>query len=304
LQKNEKELASTHPISPSSLPNYVKGLDGELRSGSPEGITEVDTLGFMDAGAELNIPYYPLFRRNVDCIIALDASADSHDLWFTKAEAYAKRRGLSTWPQGARWPAEILAGVYESTIGEDVVEATTKPTRTSEQAEEAANRELAEEQEEEVIEQATKQVEAEDRGMPDNKPRSDQGSKENIPSISSPGARGSIPHSSAYVWIGSSTDTNGTASHIEELDEEELASRDGLGIVYMPLIPNEQVPGFNPADIGTFRFELTPEETENLLTISKSNFLAGEEKIVKVLKAMWLRKKKAREQASKSQCQR
>lgn len=27
--------------------------------------------------AELNIPYYPLLRRNVDCIIALDASADS-----------------------------------------------------------------------------------------------------------------------------------------------------------------------------------------------------------------------------------
>ena len=27
--------------------------------------------------AELNLPYYPFLRRNVDCIIALDASADS-----------------------------------------------------------------------------------------------------------------------------------------------------------------------------------------------------------------------------------
>ena len=55
--------------------------------------------------AELNIPYYPFLRRNVDCIIALDASADSQvrgyaahrdlhvltdrspqDLWFTRAE--------------------------------------------------------------------------------------------------------------------------------------------------------------------------------------------------------------------------
>ena len=27
--------------------------------------------------AELNLPYYPLLRRSVDCIIALDASADS-----------------------------------------------------------------------------------------------------------------------------------------------------------------------------------------------------------------------------------
>ena len=38
--------------------------------------------------AELNIPYYPLLRRDVDCIIALDASADSQDLWFTKAEGW------------------------------------------------------------------------------------------------------------------------------------------------------------------------------------------------------------------------
>lgn len=40
----------------------------------------------MRSLAELNIPYYPLLRRDIDCIIALDASADSQDLWFTKAE--------------------------------------------------------------------------------------------------------------------------------------------------------------------------------------------------------------------------
>jgi phospholipase A2 len=37
----------------------------------------LDSRGIQDAGAELNIPYYPLLRREVDCIIALDASADS-----------------------------------------------------------------------------------------------------------------------------------------------------------------------------------------------------------------------------------
>ena len=41
---------------------------------------------FTRFSAELNIPYYPLLRRKVDCIIALDASADSQDLWFTRAE--------------------------------------------------------------------------------------------------------------------------------------------------------------------------------------------------------------------------
>jgi len=47
--------------------------------------------------AELNIPYYPLLRRNVDCIIALDASADSQDLWFTRAEGETKSTGSETY---------------------------------------------------------------------------------------------------------------------------------------------------------------------------------------------------------------
>lgn len=100
-----------HPVLPDQLPNFLRGLDGQLRAGSPPDITDRETLGFLvrirlvniesafnfdiDSRmpevryyffshhtayallAELNIPYYPLLRRNVDCIIALDASADS-----------------------------------------------------------------------------------------------------------------------------------------------------------------------------------------------------------------------------------
>lgn len=36
-----------HPIVPNGLPNYLKGLQGELRSGTPGHLTELDTLGFM-----------------------------------------------------------------------------------------------------------------------------------------------------------------------------------------------------------------------------------------------------------------
>ena len=36
-----------HAISPNPLPNYVKGMDGQLRTGSPSGVTEPDSLGFM-----------------------------------------------------------------------------------------------------------------------------------------------------------------------------------------------------------------------------------------------------------------
>lgn len=72
-----QDLALLHPFPPAELPNPLKGLSGDLRPGSPEGISENDTLGLMDGGAELNIPYVPLYRRGCDVIIALDASADS-----------------------------------------------------------------------------------------------------------------------------------------------------------------------------------------------------------------------------------
>ncbi|CAE6517944.1 unnamed protein product [Rhizoctonia solani] len=92
LVENEKEFDVIHPVPPTGLPNFVKGLEDQLRYGSPDAITEAETLRFMDAGAELNIPYYPLLRRGVDCIIALDASADSQDLWFTRAEGKLLRK--------------------------------------------------------------------------------------------------------------------------------------------------------------------------------------------------------------------
>lgn len=47
IEENETEFDALHAIVPNALPNYVKGLDGQLRAGSPSQITEPDTLGFM-----------------------------------------------------------------------------------------------------------------------------------------------------------------------------------------------------------------------------------------------------------------
>lgn len=47
VKENENEMDALHAIVPNALPNYVKGLDGQLRTGSPPQITEPDTLGFM-----------------------------------------------------------------------------------------------------------------------------------------------------------------------------------------------------------------------------------------------------------------
>ena len=50
----------------------------------------------VPALAELNIPYYPLLRREVDCIIALDASADSQ----VRSSYHATDSNLRSFPLG------------------------------------------------------------------------------------------------------------------------------------------------------------------------------------------------------------
>ncbi|KAG8892343.1 hypothetical protein FRB99_002794, partial [Tulasnella sp. 403] len=249
------------------IPNFVRGLQGHLREGSPEGVEEPATIGLMDAGAELNIPYYPLLRRNVDCIIALDASADSQDLWFTKAEAYAIRKGLRQWPKGAKWPKEILTHGHVRAS-----ETSIPPTATAK---------LAEAAETEVAEQAERESDRNEKVLPD------------VTSVDTG------PPPSTYVWIGSSKTDHGTSSTpIDVFDEEALASRDGIGIVYMPILPNDKaVPGIDPYDISTWKFEMSEEESGKLMDLAEYNFISGVPKIKVILKAMWLRKMRARKEA-------
>ena len=71
------------------------------------------------------------------------------------------------------------------------------------------------------------------------------------------------------IWIGSSKDDS-TRSHVPgELNEEELAERDGIGIVYMPLVPNKEVTQLHPMDISTWRREMTEEEVQELLNLAQ-----------------------------------
>ncbi|KAG8842230.1 hypothetical protein FRB91_004298, partial [Serendipita sp. 411] len=253
---------------------------------------------------ELNIPYYPLLRRDVDCIIALDASADSQDLWFTRAEEYATRRGISTWPKGARWPVELNAQQSSTpspsaSTGGDGGQNDTDP-----------NRRLAESQESQVKEQTERQKERESRPIPDRPNTSQAEITPTLPHETVDEPRGTPDSMSnegdgvdqrslqaCSIWIGSSKSSEADQSRFEDLTEEELAERDGIGIVYMPLIPNEKVaPGWDPSGISTWRREMDPEETQRLLDVAKANMLEGDEKIRKLLKAMWIRKRRAREE--------
>jgi phospholipase A2 len=59
LVENEKEFDVIHPVPPTALPNFVKGLEGQLRYGSPEGITEAETLRFIVSMTSCIGNYYP-----------------------------------------------------------------------------------------------------------------------------------------------------------------------------------------------------------------------------------------------------
>ncbi|KIM27647.1 hypothetical protein M408DRAFT_329861 [Serendipita vermifera MAFF 305830] len=304
IQENQEDFGAIHPVVPNELPNFVKGMDGQLREGSPKDITSRDMLGFMLA--ELNIPYYPLLRRNVDCIIALDASADSQDLWFTRAEEYANKMGISTWPKGARWPAELNEEVSPEAAQSD--EASTSPKVPKDDdgsGDSEKNRRLAESQESQVREQTERQKDREERTIPEPTgtteaevptPTSESTSANSETSVEEVQDGLTVRSIQACsIWIGSSKVDDAEQSRFDDLTEEQLAEKDGIGIVYMPLVPNPAIPGWDPASISTWRREMDPKETDKLFEVAKMNLKEGDEKIRRLLKAMWLRKKRARE---------
>lgn len=88
------------------------------------------------------------------------------------------------------------------------------------------------------------------------------------------GSPSDTPHGrsleACLIWIGSSKDTDADQSRFDDLTDEELAQRDGIGIVYMPLIPNASAaPDWDPSIISTWRREMDPNETEKLLSVAK-----------------------------------
>jgi len=102
------------------------------------------------------------------------------------------------------------------------------------------------------------------------------------------------PITGCTIWIGSTAEDE-APSRVENIDEMNLATKDGIGVVYIPQLANEKVlPEFNPFSVSTFRFELSKEESEKLVKLGEANFQGGSEKIVSLLRIMWQRKRKAR----------
>lgn len=63
------------------------------------------------------------------------------------------------------------------------------------------------------------------------------------------------------------------SARLDDMDEAALLERDGIGVVYLPLVPNERaVPGFDPFSVSTWRREVEKEEGEQLIRVTQVSF--------------------------------
>lgn len=126
--KND-ELVKVHPIDAAVIPNFALGMRNRLPSSCPESIHESTHLQLMDAGMANNLPIYPLLRpgRNVDIIIAFDASADVRgDNWIKVVDGYVRQRNIKGWPMGAGWPPETDSAVTTANELDQVQDAAAR----------------------------------------------------------------------------------------------------------------------------------------------------------------------------------
>ncbi|CEQ42334.1 SPOSA6832_04137, partial [Sporobolomyces salmonicolor] len=336
ITSNAHKLDAIHPFPPAELPNFLKGLKGKLREGVPDAITDLETLGFMDAGANMNLPYVPLMRRQCDIVIALDASADSQDLWFTRAAEYAKAYTPSSPTEEggvSRWPGVDAAALF--------------PRRAEEGEEERAAEKVdeAKKQEGEVLDRAVdgeeKERERERRGVREKNPQpAPLGSAPTSAGGAAPGggakrgkeeekelglgaeagdkpmprssAEGEPPLSRCSIWIGSTSPQASKTCRNDHPTLEDVVERDGIALAYIPLSahPDEgtgrdgtetekELP-FDPLEVfSTWRFDYTEEETDRLVRLGQDNFMAGEEQLKTLIKGVWMRKRKQRREEEK-----
>jgi len=213
-----------------------------------------------------NIPFYPLLRRDVDIIIALDTSADIQTTpWFERTDGYAKQKGIIGWPIGAGWPKNV--SVQEN------LEILDKALPSSE----------------EEIESSLADAKA--RQKPDEP--TDPITK-----------KYGLGH--CNIWIGTRAERTASEEPpppkqmpVSADDAWRLDPEDGIMLIYLPLLPNPKVPGVVPETteyMSTWNFQYTPEQIDKVVELAERNFEVGEERIRRAIRAVWQRKREIRRQ--------
>ncbi|PSN71423.1 phospholipase-like protein A2 [Corynespora cassiicola Philippines] len=263
IAERNDDLIKVHPIDPASIPNYALGMRNYLPSSCPESIHHAQNFQLMDAGMSNNLPIYPLLRpgRNVDILIAFDASADvKTDNWLKVADGYARQRGIKGWPVGAGWPQETES---MEELQHDLDEAQAK-------TEKEAQEHLAE----------AKQKDAARKGKKKG---------------------GDLGYCNIWVGSMEERTSEGEPpeSKLVEEDWELMKSDAGIAVVYFPFLANPKVEGVDPKTsdfMSTWNFVYTPEQIDSVVELARTNFQEGSEQTKRTVRAVYERKKKTREE--------
>ncbi|ROT43042.1 FabD/lysophospholipase-like protein [Sodiomyces alkalinus F11] len=290
------DLSKVHPIDPGTVANFAHGMHGKLPPTVPPSIYDREYLELMDAGMSNNLPIYPLLRpgRNVDVLIAFDASADiKTDNWLAVADGYACQRKIKGWPIGIGWPKPD--------------ETPAQHVKQLEEAEAATTAEAHVKLQEAKQHQKAAEKAQDSQNKNNGKSAASQSAESSEANKFSPGKPGSGDLGYCTVWVGtmqeSTTESPPPPSRALTDDEAatELSRPDaGLAVVYLPLLANpSRVPGINPGTtdfLSTWNFVYTPEQVDQVVELARANYDAGRGQIRETLRAVYLRKKKAREE--------
>jgi phospholipase A2 len=328
ISGRNEDLSKVHPIDPASIPNFVHGMDvGQLARTAPPSICRAEYLQLMDAGMSNNLPIYPLLRpgRNVDVLVAFDASADiKTENWLSAVDGYARQRGIKGWPVGAGWPKmgdEAAAGA----VAEELESAAAKtPAEAAEKLSEA---------------KASDRVpHAGADSSPPNRPQDLGyctvwvGSTEERTTTAS-GGKGAGDKDAGGKDVGGQKSSPPPSKALEDSDSWRLMEPSaGIAVVYMPLLANPRVPGVNPGTsspdarrpsrvqqqpgdggdagaaapappttptdfLSTWNFVYTPSQVDDVVALARANYDEGKEKVRATVRAVYERKKRARELA-------
>ncbi|KAL2267612.1 hypothetical protein VTJ83DRAFT_4889 [Remersonia thermophila] len=279
------DLSKVHPIEPASIPNFVHGMHDKLPKTVPQALYDREYIQLMDAGMSNNLPIYPLLRpgRNVDIIVAFDASADiKTDNWLSVAEGYARQRNIKGWPVGAGWPqplqpAEITASQLEDAQAKSAADVDDKMAEAK----------------------ADRSKPGEKTGL---KPFGEQAMKPE----SRRQAEAAQELGYCTVWVGSTSER--ATDKLPPVDDttawHRLTSPDaGITVIYLPLLANERVaPGVDVATtdyMSTWNFVYTPEQVDELVGLARGNYAEGRDRIRATVRAVYERRKKMRVEKEK-----
>jgi cytosolic phospholipase A2 len=306
ISGRNEDLSHVHPIDPATVPNFVYAMDGKLPKSTPETIYKSEYIQLMDAGMSNNLPIYPLLRpgRNVEVLIAFDASADSKsDNWLSVADGYAKQRGIKGWPVGIGWPRP---GESPKQVEEELEAARAETTG---EAEEKLNQAK--------IDQSVRRKEAGAKlnDLSSDISKSAPGPKEPDDQSQTrakfePGDEESGDLGYCTVWVGTTQERSSDSApptpskRIDDSTAWKLTEPDaGIAIIYLPYLANDKVPTLHPGStdfLSTWNFVYTPDQIDQVVALAKANYAEGTAQIKACVRAVYERKKKIREKAEET----